>query len=151
LLHHIKSFLFTFFIYHSSCFFTARTHKFGRQNQGGPSESDDENGYNDYGVSKFYSQSLRFSTQRIIYIHIHFFYVFKNILRIHLFSVTGNQNSCYGAGSYINDDEDDEDDDDYDDDEDDDEDAEDESSSEEEKKDSKMQQAQSNSKNKTNV
>jgi len=32
--------------------FIARSHKFGRQNQGGPSESDDENEY-DYGKLKF--------------------------------------------------------------------------------------------------
>lgn len=37
------------------CFLTARSHKFGRQNQGGPSESDDENGYNDYGEYKNFS------------------------------------------------------------------------------------------------
>lgn len=32
--------------------FTARNHKFGRQNQGGPSESDDETEYNNYGTVK---------------------------------------------------------------------------------------------------
>ncbi|EGI68759.1 Zinc finger protein 330-like protein [Acromyrmex echinatior] len=32
---------------------STRNHKFGRQNQGGPSESDDENGYN-YGKPRFF-------------------------------------------------------------------------------------------------
>lgn len=32
----------------------ARSHKFGRQNQGDPSESDDENEYNSYSKSKYF-------------------------------------------------------------------------------------------------
>lgn len=40
------------FIYSFIPLFTARSHKFGRQNQSGPSESDDENGY-DYGMSNY--------------------------------------------------------------------------------------------------
>lgn len=33
---------------------STRSHKFGRQNQGGPSESDDENGYNYAGNQESY-------------------------------------------------------------------------------------------------
>jgi len=41
------------FIWFIRISFIARNHKFGRQNQGGPSESDDENGYN-YGKPRFF-------------------------------------------------------------------------------------------------
>lgn len=55
--------------------------------------------------------------------------------------ITGNQGSCYGTSSYVNDDEDedDEDDDDYDDDDDYEDGEDDESSADEGKKDTKTQ------------
>lgn len=48
--------------------FTARNHKFGRQNQGGPSESDDEAEYNSYGMTK--THFLWFLVKKLKFLHI---------------------------------------------------------------------------------